>query len=221
YQPVESRLQITRKCLKVLAEFRNPVAIITKNQLVTRDIDLLQELARHNAACVSVSVTTLDADLARIMEPRTSSPALRLAAIEALARADVPVGVMVAPVIPGLTDHEIPSIVSAAAAAGARQAGYTVVRLPYAVAELFEQWLTEHMPDRKKKILSHIRDIRGGKLNDPEFKSRMRGEGIYAEQIKSLFRLACRRAGLNSEKSALSTASFRRPGSTQLSLFER
>ena len=220
YQPVESRLRITRKCLEVLAEFRNPVAIITKNHLVTRDIDLLREMARFEAACVFVSVTTLDARLAREMEPRTSSPSLRLAAIEALAKAEVPVGVMVAPVIPGLTDHEVPAIIAAAAAAGAGRAGYTVVRLPYAVAGLFERWLSEHLPDRKKKILSHIRDIRGGKLNDPEFKSRMRGQGVYSEQIRSMFSLACRRAGLNTDKRELSTASFRRPRGSQLSLFD-
>src|SRR5262249_22744470 len=142
YQPIERRLQLTRRCLEVLAEFLNPVVIITKNELVTRDIDLLSELARHNAALVFVSVTTLDGELARRLEPRASQPSRRLAAIEALARAGVPVGTLVAPVIPGLTDHELPSILEAAAKAGAATASYVPLRLPYAVAPLFEGWLS-------------------------------------------------------------------------------
>jgi DNA repair photolyase len=146
YQPIERRLKLTRGCLEVLAECRQPVCIITKNFLVTRDSDLLQELARHQAVCVTISVTTLEADLARVMEPRTSMPKQRLAAITALARAGVPVGVNVAPVIPGLTDHEILRIIQAATGAGAQFAGYTVVRLPYAVKDLFEQWLANHAP---------------------------------------------------------------------------
>src|SRR5262249_43315349 len=141
YQPIERRLQLTRRCLEVLAEFRNPVCIITKNQLVTRDIDLLSELARHAAAVVNLSVTTLDAELAGVMEPRASRPAARLAAIEALNKAGIPAGVMVAPVIPGLTDHEMPAILEAAAKAGARTAGYVTLRLPHGVAPLFEDWL--------------------------------------------------------------------------------
>ncbi len=223
YQPIERRLQLTRRCLEVFAEFRNPVAIVTKNQLVTRDADILSELAEHKAAGVCVSVTTLDADLARVMEPRTSKPADRLEAIETLSKAGVPTGVMVGPVIPGLTDHEIMSIVSAAADAGARFAGYIVMRLPYAVKELFVTWLEEHYPARKKKVLSHILDIRGGKLNDPRFKSRMRGEGIFAEQIRSMFTLACRKSGIEGRSPGLSAAAFRRPpdaASPQLSLFD-
>ncbi|HUK88962.1 MAG TPA: PA0069 family radical SAM protein [Blastocatellia bacterium] len=220
YQPVESRLRLTRRCLEVLLEFRNPVAVITKNHLVTRDSDLLAGLAEFKAARVLVSVTTLDANLARVMEPRTSTPERRLAAIQALAEAGVPVGVLVAPVVPGLTDHEIPSIINAAAAAGATSAGYVVVRLPYAVKDLFQEWLSEHFPDRKKKILSHITDLRSGKLNDPEFNSRMRGQGVYADQIRSMFMLARRRAGIPSAGPELSTASFRRPAGDQPSLFE-
>jgi DNA repair photolyase len=220
YQPIERKLQLTRRCLEVLAEFRNPVIIVTKNQLVTRDIDLLKELAGFDAAAVCVSVTTLDADLARVMEPRTSTPANRLEAIRALAEAGVPVRVLVAPTIPGLTDHEMPWIIQAAAKAGARNAGYVIVRLPHGVSELFANWLQEHFPDRRKKVLNRIRDMRGGKLNDPNFGSRMRGEGVFAEQIVSMFKLACRRAGIESGGPELSTAAFKRAPAPQLSLFE-
>jgi DNA repair photolyase len=160
----------------------NPVAIVTKNLLVTRDIDLLADLARDNAAAVFLSVTTLNADLARIMEPRTAQPAARLRAIKELANAGVPVGVMVSPVIPGLTDHELPAIVNAAAEAGARFAGMVPLRLPYAVKDLFQQWLEQHMPDRKEKVLAQIRAMRGGKLNDSDFKTHMTGIGIVAAQ---------------------------------------
>src|SRR5712672_3540765 len=169
YQPIERKLRITRDCLEVLAKFRNPVAIITKNHLVTRDIDLLGELASHNAAAVNVSVTSLDAKLQHVLEPRTSSPSARLEAVAALRSAGIPVGVMVAPIIPGLTDHEVPKIVEACAKAGAQFAGYTIVRLPWAVAPLFEHWLEEHFPDRKEKILGRIRNLRGnGRLNNSQ-----------------------------------------------------
>lgn len=219
YQPVERKLELTRRCLEVLAEFRNPVVIVTKNQLVARDIDVLKELASFNAAAVCVSVTTLDADLARMMEPRTSTPANRLDAIHSLADAGVPVRVLVAPIIPGLTDHEIPSIIQAGADAGARHAGYVVVRLPHGVGELFEGWLDEYFPDRKKKVLNRIRDMRGGRLNDPNFGTRMKGEGVFAGQIKSMFTLACRRSGMEFGHIELSTSAFRRPGGAQLGLF--
>jgi DNA repair photolyase len=219
YQPVERWLKITRGCLEVLAEFRNPVGIVTKNQLVTRDLDLLTELAKHNAVVVFVSVTTLDTDLRKVMEPRTSPPAARLATIRTLAQAGVPVGVMVAPVIPGLTDHEIPTIVSAAVGAGARFAGQVVLRLPYAVAPLFEQWLATHFPEKKEKVLNRLRALRGGKLYDAQFGKRMTGEGIFAEQIENLFTVACRRAGIADHHLKLSTAAFRRPGGRQLGLF--
>src|SRR5437870_9673517 len=148
YQPVERKLNLTRRCLEVLANFRNPVAIVTKNHLVTRDLDVLGELARHDAAAVFISITTLDTGLRKIMEPRTSPPASRLSAIETLSKAGIPVGVLVAPVIPGLTDHEIPAIIAAAVQAGAQFAGYVVLRLPYAVAPLFEQWLERHFSAR-------------------------------------------------------------------------
>ena len=188
YQPVERRLKLTRRCLEVLARFRNPVGIITKNALVTRDIDVLGELAAHQAAAVNISVTSLDPKLQRILEPRTSTPRARLEAIAQLRAAGIPVGVMTAPIIPGLTDHEVPAILQACAEAGAQWAGYTVVRLPFAVAPLFERWLEEHFPDRKEKVLGRIRHLRGGeRLNDPNFKSRMVGEGIFAEQIPRPF----------------------------------
>jgi DNA repair photolyase len=218
YQPIERRLQLTRRCLEVLVDFRNPVAIVTKNLLVTRDIDLLADLARDNAAAVFLSVTTLDANLARIMEPRTAQPAARLRAIKELANAGVPVGVMAAPVIPGLTDHELPGIVKAAAEAGARFAGMVPVRLPYAVADLFQQWLERHLPERKEKVLAQIRAIRDGKLNDSDFGSRMTGQGMFAEQMAKMFAVACRRAGFPERGPHLSTEAFRRPAGAQMEL---
>ena len=221
YQPIEKKLCITRRCLEVLTEFRNPVAIVTKNHLVTRDIDLLSELARDDAAVVAVSLTTLDDDLRRVMEPRTSRPVRRLAAIKALAQASIPVGVMTAPVIPGLNDHELPGLISAAAEAGAGFAAYTPVRLPHVVRPLFKDWLTRHFPERKEKVLNRIRSMRGGKLNDARFGSRMRGEGIFADQISQLFEISCRRAGLQGKRfPSLSTTAFRRPGEAQLNLFD-
>jgi DNA repair photolyase len=220
YQPVERRLRLTRRCLEVFAEFRNPVTVITKNGLVARDRDLLADLARDRAAAVCLSVTTLDADLAGRLEPRASRPAGRLAAVAELAAAGVPVGVMVGPVIPGLTDHELPAILRAAAQAGARFAGYTLLRLPLAVGPLFDDWLRRHCPDRREKVLGRVRATRGGVLNDARFGSRMRGEGELARQLRSLFALGCRRAGLSSRFPELSATAFRRPGGTQQLLFE-
>jgi DNA repair photolyase len=211
YQPIERKLRLTRRCLEVLAEFRNPVVLITKNALVARDADVLAALAGHRAAAVFLSITTLDADLCGVLEPRTSRPAKRLAAIAALAKAGVPVGVNVAPVIPGLTDSEIPRIVQAAADAGATFAGLVPLRLPYAVAPLFEAWLERHRPNMKDKILHRIRAMRGGRLNDPNFGSRMEGDGPLAEQIRTLFVLACRRAGLARGGPDLTTSAFQRP----------
>lgn len=221
YQPAEKRFGITRGCLEVLAGFRNPVVTVTKNHLVTRDVDLLSELARHDAAAVAVSLTTLDDDLRRVMEPRTSRPVRRLDAIRKLAEAGVPVGVMTAPVIPGLTDHELPNLLSAAAEAGATFAGFVPVRLPGAVAPLFEDWLGRHFPDRKEKVLNRIRSMRGGKLNDPEFGSRMKGGGVFAEHVSRLFGVACRRAGIErGHFPEFSTAAFRRDGGVQPGLFD-
>jgi DNA repair photolyase len=218
YQPAERKLEITRRCLEVLAEFRNPVGIITKNELVTRDIDHLSVLAEHGAAAVHISITTLDSEVARRMEPRASHPRDRLKAIEKLAAAGIPVGVMVAPVVPAITDHEMPKILEAAAAAGATSAGYVVLRLPGAVASLFEEWLERHFPDRKEKVLNRVRDLRGGRLYDPRFGSRMRGEGLFADQIRTTFETFKRRYGLDQPRPELSTAAFRRPGQ-QLALF--
>jgi DNA repair photolyase len=219
YQPVERKLKLTRRCLEVLAEFRNPVFIVTKNKLVTRDIDLLAELARHHAAGVLLSITTLDSELRTVMEPRTSPPAARLAAIRELAAAGIPVGVNVAPIIPGLTDHETPAILQAAAAAGATSAGYTVVRLPHAVAPLFEKWLAIHFPERKEKVLNRLRAMRGGKLYDAQWGQRFSGEGIFADQIAQMFDVARRRAGIADDGGELSAASFRGAAGAQLSLF--
>ncbi|HEX4054168.1 MAG TPA: PA0069 family radical SAM protein [Tepidisphaeraceae bacterium] len=219
YQPIERKLTLTRQCLEVLAEFRNPVSVLTKNHLVTRDIDILATLAARQAAVVLLSITTLDHDLAMKMEPRASSPARRLAAVRAMADAGIPVGVMAAPMIPGLNDQEMPAILAAAAEAGAKFAGYTSLRLPFAVKDLFADWLTRHFPDRKEKVLNRIRDMRGGKLNDPEFGSRMRGGGIWAGQLKSMFALAKRKAGMTGHFPSLSTAAFRRPAPPQLELW--
>ena len=218
YQPVERRLQLARGCLEVLAEFRNPVAIITKNHLVTRDIDHLSALARVNAAQVAVSITTLDPELAKTLEPRASTPARRLAAVGELSAAGVPVFVMMAPIIPGLTDHEIPDLLAAVAKAGARSAAYTVLRLPWAVAPLFIEWLDRHAPGHKDKVLSRIQSIRGGKLYDAKWGARMKGEGFYAEQIRSLFAMAKRKAGFRGDLGELSSSDFRVP-TDQLSLF--
>lgn len=216
YQPVERKLQLTRRCLEVIAEFRNPVAMITKNHLITRDVDLLGELAKYSAAMACVSVTTLDADLARVMEPRASAPRARLEAIRELSTAGVPVCVLVAPVIPGLTDHEMPQILKAAREHGARMAGYVSLRLPYGLKELFEDWLTKHFPDRREKILNRIRELRGGKLNDANFHSRMRGAGVFADQISAMFKMGCKKAGIGDERVTLSTDSFRRFGAQSL-----
>jgi DNA repair photolyase len=220
YQPIERRLGLTRRCLEVFAEFRNPVGVVTKSHLITRDSDLLAELARHQAAAAFLSITTLDGELARRMEPRATQPAGRLAAIEELTRAGVPVGVMVAPVIPGLTDHELPAILAAAVKAGARCAGYVLLRLPHGLGPLFKQWLQQHYPERRDKVLSRLRDMRGGEIYDPRFGSRMTGQGALAEQVAALFALGCRRAGLAKRLPPLSTAAFRRPGGTQRLLFE-
>ena len=211
YQPVERKLRLTRGCLEVLAKFRNPVGMLTKNRLVTRDIDVLSELARHKAAVVNLSITTLDVNLQRILEPRTSPPAARLDAVARLRAAGIPVGVMVAPVIPGINDHEMPAIVEACGKAGAQFAGHVILRLPWAVAPLFEHWLDEHFPDRKEKVLGRVRAMRGGKkLYDSAWRKRQIGEGVFAEQIGTMFEVACRRAGMT-ERPKLSIAAFRRP----------
>ncbi|MCS7168658.1 MAG: PA0069 family radical SAM protein [Gemmatales bacterium] len=220
YQPVERHLRLTRACLEVLAEFRQPVAVVTKNHLVCRDKDLLAELARYQAACVCISLTTLDADLAGRMEPRTSRPAARLAAMAELAQAGIPVGVLTAPIIPGLNDHEIPAILQAAAEHGASFAGYIILRLPYALKDLFDSWLQRHYPHQRAKVLSRLRELREGKLYDAQWGTRMTGTGPIADAIASLFRAAARRSGLDKPQPRLSAAHFRVPGrSHQGSLF--
>ena len=221
YQPVERRLCITRRCLEVFAEFRNPISIVTKSALVTRDIDILAQLVPFDAVHVNVSITTLDPELHRVMEPRSATPARRLAAIEALVRSGIPVSAMVAPVIPGLNDSEIPAIVSAAARAGAQSASRIVLRLPLAVAPLFADWLERHFPDRAQKVLNRVRDMRRGRLNDPHFHTRFRGTGLFNDQIQALFELSCRRAGLATNAPTLSAGAFQRPDEPQLSLFPR
>lgn len=219
YQPVERKLQITRRCLQVLAEFRNPAGLVTKNHLVTRDLDILRKLAAHGACCVYLSVTTLDAGLARRLEPRASLPQHRLEAVRLLAEAGIPVGVLMAPIIPGLNDHEIPSVLHAARAAGAGRAGYTMLRLPYAVKDVFKAWLEEHLPGSADKILGRIQDVRRGKLNDTRFGHRMRGEGPIADQIEQFFRVASAREGLDRPQTPLSTAAFRNPHGEQIGLW--
>jgi DNA repair photolyase len=218
YQPAERHFKVTRGCLEVLAEFRQPVAVITKNFLVTRDRDLLAPLATVGAAAVYISLTTLDADLAGKLEPRASRPEHRLRAIRLLADAGIPVGVLTAPVIPGLNDHELPALLDAAAQAGATAAGYVVLRLPHAVKDVFLAWLDAHAPTKRDRVVARIRELRGGKLYDASFGDRMRGEGIFAEQIKQLFAVSARRAGLLEKRIALSSAHFRRPGGVQMEL---
>jgi DNA repair photolyase len=220
YQPIERHLKLTRSILGVLEEFRNPVVVITKSYTVTRDADILARLARVGAAAVCLSVTTLDPGLARRLEPRASAPERRLAAIARLREAGVPVGVLVAPVIPGLNDHELPAVVAACARAGASFAGYVALRLPGAVAGLFTDWLERHFPQRKEKVLGRLRSLRQGKLYDSAWFGRMRGEGEFARQIEGLFTLACRRAGLEGSRPPLSADSFRVPRrAEQLDLF--
>lgn len=220
YQPVERRLGLTRRVLEVLADFRHPVAIITKNHLVTRDADILARLARHDAVRVVLSITTLRNELQRVMEPRTSIPARRLAALEALSAAGIPVGVNVAPVIPGLTDHELPEILRAAADHGATTAGYILLRLPHGVRELFGTWLEQHFPHRREKVLNRLRAFGDGALYRSDFGARKRGSGAFAEQLRDLFEVTRRKLGLDTAGRPLSTAAFRRPhgpgGQTEL-----
>ncbi len=220
YQPAERTFRVTRACLEVLAEFRNPVAIITKNRLVTRDIDILQDLARDHAASVTVSVTSLKQDLAAQLEPRASVPRARLAAIRALADAGIPVTVNVAPLIPGLNDHEMPAILRAAAEHGARAAGYSIVRLPHSVQDLFGEWLDRHAPAAKNKVMSAISSCHDGKLSGGGPGMRMRGTGPIAQIINDQFRLHCTRHGLDDGWPELSTVAFRSPHGRQQSIFD-
>jgi DNA repair photolyase len=222
YQPIERRLRVTRDILEVLARCRHPVTIITKSALVLRDLDLLADLARHGLAGVGISVTTLDEALKRVMEPQAASPGARLGAIRRLNEAGVPTGVMVAPVIPALTDHEMEAILEAAAGAGARWAAYVLLRLPYEVKDLFREWLAAHFPDRSEHVMSLVRQMRGGKDYDSSFGTRMRGTGALAELLRSRFQIACRRLGLRTGRhQSPDTRLFRPPARSsgpQLSL---
>lgn len=211
YQPIERKLELTRKCLAVALEARQPVAVVTKNALVARDIDILSEMARHQVVSVALSITTLDQSLVRVLEPRTSSPAGKLGAVERLAAAGVPTHVLIAPVIPGLTDHEIPGILQRAKDAGASSAGYILLRLPLCVEPIFLEWLRRTQPDRAAKVESRIRATRGGKLYESGYGTRMRGRGEHADQIKRTFQLFARRLELLHDRAPLSAAHFRPP----------
>jgi DNA repair photolyase len=213
YQPLEKKLEVTRGILKVLAQTRHPVTIVTKGALVIRDLDLLADLARDGLVSVMLSITSLDNDIKRTLEPRTASPQARLRMIETLARAGVPTGVLVAPVIPAITDHEMEDILSAAKDAGASSAGYVLLRLPYEVKDLFREWLAEHYPDRAKHVMSLINQARGGKDYDAQFGVRMRGTGAYAELLRTRFDLAKRKLGLDDAENRhqLTTALFTPP----------
>lgn len=219
YQPVEEELEITRGCLQVLSSCKHPASIITKNDLILRDRDLLKPMAEQSTIVVNVSVTTLDTELAGKMEPRTSRPHRRLQIIEELSEACIPVNVMVAPVVPGLTDHEIPEILQAASDAGASSASYVMLRLPRDVKTLFKTWLDDELPEKKNKVLNRIRAIRDGDLNDTTFHQRMTGEGTFAEQIASLFSIGCKQSGLDETRPELSSDQFEPPAGPQKKLF--
>jgi DNA repair photolyase len=221
YQPAEREFRITRACLEAAAECRQPVGIITKNALVTRDIDILQRLAEHDAVRVSLSITTLDAELARVMEPRTSSPDARLRAIRELTAAGIPTNVMTAPIIPGLNDSEMPAMLTAAREAGAQWAGYVLLKLPMAVKDVFTDWLRRSYPDRAEKIESLIRSTRAGHLSDSQFGRRQVGTGNVANLISDTFDLWTRKLGYNPEHGKLNADAFipPRPATGQLHIF--
>lgn len=221
YQPVERELKIMRSILEVLWEFRHPVSIVTKSALIVRDLDLLGPMAAEGLVKVFLSITTLDRRLARIMEPRAATPEKRLYALRQLSGAGVPCGVMTAPMIPALNDAEMEEILAASSAAGATEAGYTLLRLPLEIKDLFREWLESELPDRARHVMSLIRSMRGGKDYDPEWGKRMTGSGPYAEMMSQRFRLAVRKLGFNRQRAQLSTAKFRRPPQTgdQLPLF--
>jgi DNA repair photolyase len=212
YQPIERDYRVTRSILEVLAECEHPLTIVTKSARIERDLDLLAPMAKKNLVHVFLSVTTLDRDLARRLEPRASAPARRIGAMQSLHAAGVPVGVMSAPVIPVLTDAELETILAAARAAGATSAGYVLLRLPYEIKDLFREWLAVHAPLAAEHVMARVRDIRAGKDNDARFGTRMRGEGIYADLIRNRFQLACRRLGLAyRDRLQLDTSRFRPP----------
>ncbi|HEY2678220.1 MAG TPA: PA0069 family radical SAM protein [Steroidobacteraceae bacterium] len=222
YQPLEKRLEVTRGILSVLARCRHPVTIVTKSALILRDIDLLGSLAKDRLVSVMLSITSLDNDIKRTLEPRTASPQARLRVVEQLTAAGIPVGVLVAPVIPAITDHEMEDILSASKEAGATRAGYVLLRLPHELKVLFRDWLAEHYPDRAKHVMSLINQASGGKDYNPEFGTRMRGTGPYAELLRTRFQLAKRKLGFAGadERYELNTSLFRppKPDTPQLTL---
>ena len=220
YQPVERKARITRGILEVLREFRHPVGIVTKGSLIERDLDLLEPMASEGLVQVFVSIGTLDSDIARTLEPRAAAPYRRVETLRRLAARGVPCGVFVAPIIPFLNDKDMEAVLEAAAGAGACTASFTLLRLPWEVKDLFKGWLEQHYPLKAAHVMARIRDMRGGRENDPEFGSRMRGEGKFAELLRSRFDVACRRLGLNADKRVLiETRKFRPPGMRQGSLF--
>jgi DNA repair photolyase len=211
YQPAERRLRITRSLIEVLAEHRHAFSIITKSSGIERDIDLLAPLARDRLASVYVSIPSLDGELARVMEPRATSPTRRVHTIERLARAGIPVGVSVSPVIPFLNEPELERVLEQARDAGATTAFSTTLRLPWEVNQLFQQWLQVHFPDRAARVMARVRDMRGGRDNDSRFGQRMTGTGVWAELLAQRMRTACRRLGLGQERIKLDLTQFRRP----------
>jgi len=220
YQPIEGTWRITRGCIEVLAEANHPLTITTKSDRVVRDLDLLVPMAAKRLVAVAVSVTSLDPRIAMTLEPRAPAPERRLTAVRRLADAGVPAYVSIAPVVPAITDHEIEHIVERAAESGARGAFFLPVRLPFEVAPLFRAWLDTHFPDRAGKVMATIQSIRGGRDNDPDFFTRMRGQGPWAELLRRRFQIACRRAGFGGERIALRTDLFRRPKGSQGELFD-
>jgi len=217
WQPLEKQMEVTRSVLAVLAECRHPISIVTKSALIVRDVDLLQDMARDRLVSVMVSITTLDDDVKRALEPRTASPQARLRVLEQLSAAGVPVGVMVAPVIPSLTDHEMERIMEAAKDAGATRAGYTLLRLPHEVKDLFREWLAEHYPDKAQHVMSIINQSRGGKDYESQFGTRMVGTGVFAEILRKRFQVAKRRLALDEadERFDLRTDLFRPPAANR------
>lgn len=222
YQPIERKLEITRQLLQILLEFGNPVRVITKNHLITRDVDILQKMAAKNLVHAHLSITTLDPELSRLMEPRGASPDLRLKAVEALSQAGIPVTVMASPMIPGLNDHELPLILQRAAEAGALSGGYIPIRLPGAVAQIFVEWLETHFPGRKEKVLHRICELRGGRLNDPNFHTRFSGVGKAADNLQMLYRVGLKKSGLRQDLPELTLQHFQRTPNNprQMGLFE-
>ncbi|WP_316800281.1 PA0069 family radical SAM protein [Pedobacter frigidisoli] len=218
YQPAERQFKLTRQLLEIALEFKQPIGMITKNSLILRDRDILQEMAKLNLCMVYVSINSLNEDLRQVMEPRTTTAKQRLKVVEEMSKAGIPMGVMVAPLIPGLSDHEIPAILKAVAAAGAIKAGYTVVRLNGAIGQIFEDWLRKNFPDRFDKVWHMIQSCHGGNVNDSRFGDRMRGDGNVAKMIRDNFRLHCRLNGLNKNDIILDHTLFKVPGS-QMSLF--